>query len=45
MSDAVQSKWPGGRHWTGACVLQLDYNVLLFTGETAFLIVLNEKVF
>ena len=44
MSIADQSKWPGDLHWEGACILQLDYNVLLFSGRKTFLIVLNEKV-
>ena len=31
-------------HWEGACILQLDYNVVLISGKTAFLSIRSEKV-
>ena len=30
--------------WEGACVVQLDYNVLFFSGRTTYLSLVNEKV-
>ena len=41
---ARKSQPPPSEHWEGACVLQLDYNVLFFSGRTAYLRVVNEKV-
>ena len=31
-------------HWEGACILQLDYNVVLISGKTAFLSIRSEQV-
>merc|ERR1719342_174230 len=30
-------------HWEGACILQLDYNVVLISGKTAFLSIRSEQ--
>ena len=35
---------PSEEQWEGACVVQLDYNVLFFSGRTTYLSLVNEKV-
>ena len=46
--SSIAGKWQSSpnehHHWEGACVLQLDYNVLLVFGKTAFLVIRSEKV-
>ena len=43
LSFASRTAWDN-MHLQGGCVLQLDYNVLLFLREIAFLVIFSEKV-
>ena len=43
LSFASRQAWDN-MHLQGGCVLQLDYNVLLFLREIAFLVIFSDKV-